>query len=46
MNKEFEAMMYTLLHCSNKSDLPSNRIERFWHEVDLDGNGSVDFTDS
>ncbi|CAE7707786.1 CPK19, partial [Symbiodinium pilosum] len=42
---EFENMMYTLLHCSNKSDLPQNRIERFWHEVDLDGNGSVDFTE-
>eukprot|EP00437_Effrenium_voratum_P005816 CAMPEP_0181430108 /NCGR_PEP_ID=MMETSP1110-20121109/17549_1 /TAXON_ID=174948 /ORGANISM="Symbiodinium sp., Strain CCMP421" /LENGTH=378 /DNA_ID=CAMNT_0023553405 /DNA_START=80 /DNA_END=1216 /DNA_ORIENTATION=- len=42
---EFESMMYTLLHCANKSDLPPNRIERFWHEVDLDGNGSVDFTE-
>ena len=30
---EFESMMYTLLHCANKSDLPPNRIERFWHEA-------------
>ncbi|CAE7527629.1 CPK19 [Symbiodinium microadriaticum] len=44
-HNEFESMMYTLLHCANKSDLPPNRIERFWHEVDLDGNGSVDFTE-
>ncbi|CAE7242982.1 unnamed protein product, partial [Symbiodinium pilosum] len=41
--KEFEAMMFKLLNCSSKSDLPTNRMLRFWQEVDKDGSGSVDF---
>jgi len=40
---EFEHMMYELLHCSSKSDLPRNRLLRFWHEADLDQNGVIDF---
>eukprot|EP00913_Durusdinium_trenchii_P022114 g20780.t1 len=35
--------MYELLHCSSKSDLPRNRLLRFWHEADLDQNGVIDF---
>ena len=42
---EFEAMMYKLLRCSSRSDLPTNRMLRFWQEVDKDGNGSVDFSE-
>lgn len=41
--QEFEAMMYELLHCHSKSDLPRNRLNRFWHEADIDGNGVIDF---
>lgn len=26
-----------------KSDLPQNRLNRFWHEADIDGNGVIDF---
>jgi len=40
---EFEHMIHQLLHCSTRSDLPKNRILRFWHEIDRDQNGSVDF---
>mmetsp|Transcript_772 Transcript_772/g.1465 ORF Transcript_772/g.1465 Transcript_772/m.1465 type:complete len:370 (+) Transcript_772:81-1190(+) len=42
---EFEMMMYKLLRCSSKDDLPTNRLQRFWQEVDKDGNGSVDFAE-
>eukprot|EP00438_Fugacium_kawagutii_P002814 Skav214100 [mRNA] locus=scaffold1185:192958:203195:- [translate_table: standard] len=41
--QEFEAMMHELLHCHSKTDLPRNRLNRFWHEADLDGNGVIDF---
>ncbi|CAK9028239.1 unnamed protein product [Durusdinium trenchii] len=40
---EFEHMIHKLLHCSTRSDLPPNRIARFWHEIDRDNNGTVDF---
>lgn len=40
---EFEHMIHQLLHCSTRSDLPKNRILRFWHEIDRDQNGHVDF---
>eukprot|EP00440_Ansanella_granifera_P022011 gb/GFBE01023897.1/.p1 GENE.gb/GFBE01023897.1/~~gb/GFBE01023897.1/.p1 ORF type:complete len:376 (+),score=67.46 gb/GFBE01023897.1/:1-1128(+) len=40
---EFEQMMFQLLNCSSKSDLPKNRMLRFWSEIDRDGSGSVDF---
>lgn len=40
---EFEHMIHQLLRCSSRSDLPKNRILRFWHEIDLDQNGAVDF---
>ncbi|CAE7858062.1 unnamed protein product, partial [Symbiodinium necroappetens] len=33
---EFELMMLKLLHVNNKSDLPQNRIQRFWQELDKD----------
>ena len=26
-----------------KTDLPRNRLTRFWHEADIDGNGVIDF---
>lgn len=39
---EFERMIFSLLHCS-KNDLPECRMQRFWHELDQDGNGVVDF---
>lgn len=39
---EFEKMIFSLLHCS-KNDLPDCRMQRFWHELDQDGNGVVDF---
>mmetsp|Transcript_52585 Transcript_52585/g.117892 ORF Transcript_52585/g.117892 Transcript_52585/m.117892 type:complete len:336 (-) Transcript_52585:12-1019(-) len=42
---EFELMMRQLLHVSRTSDLPQQRILRFWHELDKDGNGSVDFSE-
>lgn len=28
---EFEHVIHQLLHCSTRSDLPKNRILRFWH---------------
>ncbi|CAE7332177.1 unnamed protein product [Symbiodinium pilosum] len=37
-------MMLKLLHVGNKSDLPQNRIQRFWQELDKDS-GSVDFAE-
>lgn len=40
---EFEHMIHQLLHCSARSDLPKNRVLRFWHEIDRDQNGSMDF---
>ncbi|CAE7591207.1 unnamed protein product, partial [Symbiodinium natans] len=42
---EFEKMMLKLLHVSERSDLPQNRIQRFWCELDKDRNGYVDFTE-
>lgn len=42
---EFELMMLKLLHVNNKSDLPQNRIQRFWQELDKDRSGSVDFSE-
>mmetsp|Transcript_18925 Transcript_18925/g.35472 ORF Transcript_18925/g.35472 Transcript_18925/m.35472 type:complete len:361 (+) Transcript_18925:71-1153(+) len=42
---EFELMMLKLLHVASKSDLPQNRIQRFWAELDRDRSGAVDFSE-
>ncbi|CAL1163827.1 unnamed protein product, partial [Cladocopium goreaui] len=35
-HNEFEQMIYSLLQCSSSSDLPRNRLQRFWVEADQD----------
>jgi len=40
---EFEQMIYSLLGCSSWSDLPRNRLQRFWIEADQDRDGVLDF---
>jgi hypothetical protein len=40
---EFEQMMGSLLGLKEPSDLPVERMNRFWREIDVDGSGSVDF---
>eukprot|EP00931_Biecheleriopsis_adriatica_P030862 TRINITY_DN18139_c0_g1_i1.p1 TRINITY_DN18139_c0_g1~~TRINITY_DN18139_c0_g1_i1.p1 ORF type:complete len:368 (+),score=77.06 TRINITY_DN18139_c0_g1_i1:36-1106(+) len=41
--EEFEGMMRTLLGVSNSTDLPKERMNRFWKEIDKDGSGGVTF---
>lgn len=40
---EFEAMMRNVIGVSDATDLPKDRMSRFWNEMDIDGNGTVDF---
>mmetsp|Transcript_30992 Transcript_30992/g.69772 ORF Transcript_30992/g.69772 Transcript_30992/m.69772 type:complete len:351 (-) Transcript_30992:31-1083(-) len=40
---EFEAMIKSLIGVSQTTDLPKERLQRFWKEMDSDGNGIVDF---
>ncbi|CAE7596025.1 unnamed protein product [Symbiodinium natans] len=40
---EFEAMIKSLIGVSQTTDLPKERLQRFWKEMDTDGNGIVDF---
>lgn len=40
---EFEAMIKSLIGVSQATDLPKERLQRFWYEMDSDGNGIVDF---
>lgn len=40
---EFEQMMGNLLGLKDPGDLPAERMNRFWREIDVDGSGSVDF---
>lgn len=40
---EFEKMMGSLLGLKDPGDLPAERMNRFWREIDVDGSGSVDF---
>lgn len=40
---EFEAMIKSLIGVSQTTDLPKERLQRFWYEMDTDGNGIVDF---
>jgi len=42
-HNEFEQMIYSLLQCSSSSDLPRNRLQRFWVEADQDRDGVLDF---
>mmetsp|Transcript_10696 Transcript_10696/g.25246 ORF Transcript_10696/g.25246 Transcript_10696/m.25246 type:complete len:372 (+) Transcript_10696:36-1151(+) len=41
--QEFESMIYQLLGCTGKTDLPSSRLQRFWNEADKDKDGVIDF---
>lgn len=40
---EFEAMMRNLIGVSDATDLPKDRMSRFWNEIDIDQSGAVDF---
>eukprot|EP00928_Gymnodinium_smaydae_P017421 TRINITY_DN16656_c0_g2_i3.p1 TRINITY_DN16656_c0_g2~~TRINITY_DN16656_c0_g2_i3.p1 ORF type:complete len:435 (+),score=73.83 TRINITY_DN16656_c0_g2_i3:81-1385(+) len=40
---EFRAMLHAVLKCRNSGDLSESRVQRFWKEIDVDGNGMVDF---
>lgn len=40
---EFCQMMSNLMGVASSGDIPSNRMHRFWNEIDADGNGTVDF---
>lgn len=42
---EFEAMIKSLIGVSQTTDLPKERLQRFWYEMDTDGNGIVDFNE-
>lgn len=42
-HNEFKQMIYSLLQCSSSSDLPRNRLQRFWVEADQDRDGVLDF---
>jgi len=41
--EEFERMMGMLLNVGHASDIPPDRMTRFWKEIDCDGSGAVDF---
>jgi len=42
---EFESMMAQLMGVTHSSELPGDRMLRFWKEVDRDGGGSIDFSE-
>jgi len=39
--EEFRKCIYTLLGASQPSDIPDNKMKRFWVEIDTDKNGDV-----
>jgi len=40
---EFEKLLYQLMKVPRGQELPANRLEHFWKEIDIDGSGSVNF---
>lgn len=43
--EEFESVLRTMLKAKDSCDLSQDRLTRFWHEIDRDGSGEVDFAE-
>jgi len=43
--EEFDSVLRTMLKAKDSCDLSSERLTKFWKEIDADGNGQVDFTE-
>lgn len=42
---EFTDMMRHILNVKSKDELSNERLQKFWKEIDLDGNQTIDFTE-
>lgn len=41
--REFKGVLLLLLKAKHSSDLPPDRLERYWKEVDVDHSGAIEF---
>jgi len=42
---EFEKLLYKLMKVPAEEEIPARRLQHFWREIDIDGNGSVCFAE-
>lgn len=42
---EFRGILYKIIGVKTETDVPLKRLQRYWREVDMDGDGSITFNE-